>query len=85
MYEWLLEHARQLGINGGSAFRAIAGFGRDGRMREQQFFELAGEVPVLVEFIAGEAEADALLAALNKENVNLFYARMAAEFDVIGG
>jgi hypothetical protein len=40
-------------------------------------------VPVLVEFIASEAEADALLAALRKEAVHLFYARLAAEFDVI--
>ena len=26
LYEWLLEEARELGILGGSAFRAIAGF-----------------------------------------------------------
>jgi PII-like signaling protein len=83
VYEWLLEYAKNLGIHGGSAFRAIAGYGRHGKLHEQHFFELAGDVPVLVEFIAGEAEADALLAALRKENMHLFYARMAAEFDVI--
>jgi uncharacterized protein len=83
VYEWLLEYAKKFGIHGGSAFRAIAGFGRHGRMHEQHFFELAGDVPVLVEFIATEAEADALLAALRKENVHLFYARLATEFDVI--
>ncbi|MFT3790053.1 MAG: DUF190 domain-containing protein [Rudaea sp.] len=43
LYEWLLERARKLGIHGGSAFRAIAGYGRHGRLHEQQFFELAGE------------------------------------------
>ncbi len=84
MYEWLLEYAKKLGIHGGSAFRAIAGFGRHGRLHEQHFFELAGDVPVLVEFIASEAEADALIAALRKENVPLFYARLATEFDWIG-
>jgi PII-like signaling protein len=84
IYQWLLEYARKLGVHGGSAFRAIAGFGRDGRMHEQQFFELAGDVPVLVEFLATEAQADALLAALRKESVALFYVRMAAEFDVLG-
>ncbi|MDR3385683.1 MAG: DUF190 domain-containing protein [Rudaea sp.] len=83
MYEWLLEYAKKLGIHGGSAFRAIAGFGRHGRLHEQHFFELAGDVPVLVEFIASESEADALLAALRNENVNLFYARLATEFAVI--
>ena len=45
-YEWLLEQARALGIQGGSAFRAIAGFGRHGHLHEEHFFELAGEVPV---------------------------------------
>ena len=83
LYEWLLEYAKKLGVNGGSAFRAIAGFGRHGRLHEQHFFELAGDVPVLVEFILEEEHADALLAAMRKENVHLFYARLATEFDLI--
>ena len=83
MYEWLLEFAKTRGVHGGSAFRAMAGFGRHGRLHEQHFFELAGDVPVLVEFIASEAEADALIAALRAQDVHLFYARMAAEFDEI--
>jgi PII-like signaling protein len=80
MYEWLLERAKRLGIHGGSAFRAIAGFGRHGKLHEQHFFELAGDVPVLVEFILSGAEADALLADLQRENVALFYARLPGEF-----
>jgi uncharacterized protein len=83
MYEWLLEFAKARGVHGGSAFRAIAGFGRHGKLHEQHFFELAGDVPVLVEFILGEAEADTLVTALRAENVELFYARLPAEFDVI--
>ncbi|MGH8040763.1 MAG: DUF190 domain-containing protein [Rudaea sp.] len=83
MYEWLLEFAKANGIHGGSAFRAIAGFGRHGRLHEEHFFELAGDVPVLVEFIAGEVEADALIAALRAEQVHLFYARIVAEFEQI--
>jgi PII-like signaling protein len=83
VYEWLLEFARKHAIHGGSAFRAIAGYGRHGRLHEQHFFELAGDVPVLVEFICTEAEADALLAALRAQDVHLFYARIAAEFDTI--
>ena len=83
LYEWLLEFARQRGIHGGSAFRAIAGYGRHGHLHEQHFFELAGDVPVLVEFIAADVEADSLIAALREENVHLFYARLAIDFDVI--
>ena len=83
LYEWLLERAKALGVHGGSAFRAIAGFGRHGKFHEQHFFELAGDVPVLVEFILEETQADALIADLRREHVDLFYARVATEFDVI--
>ena len=82
LYEWLLARARELGVHGGSAFRAIAGFGRHGRLHEQHFFELAGDVPVLVEFILGEEQADALVELLRREKIHLFYARVATEFDV---
>lgn len=82
-YEWLLERAREIGVHGGSAFRAIAGFGRHGKLHEQHFFELAGDVPVLVEFILGDAEADALIELLRREKIHLFYARLPTEFDVI--
>jgi PII-like signaling protein len=83
LYEWLLEKAKKLGIHGGSAFRAIAGFGRHGQLHEQHFFELAGDVPVLVEFILTNELADALIANLRKEKVNLFFARLPTEFDQI--
>lgn len=80
LYEWLLERAKSLGIHGGSAFRAIAGYGRHGRLHEQQFFELAGEVPVLVEFLVDDGEAERLLALLRAEGVDLFYARLPAQY-----
>jgi Uncharacterized conserved protein len=50
--EWLLEQAKQHGLGGGSVFRAIAGFGRHGVLHEEQFFELADDLPVKVEFPA---------------------------------
>lgn len=83
LYEWLLEQARRQGLRGGSAFRAIAGFGRHGVLQEQHFFELAGESTVLVEFIASDAEAEALLALAKDDGAALFYARFAAEFGVL--
>jgi PII-like signaling protein len=84
VYEWLLEQAKTLGIHGGSAFRAIAGFGRHGRMHEQHFFELAGDVPVLVEFIVSEEQAEQFTHLLNSENLHPFYSRLAIEYGEIG-
>jgi PII-like signaling protein len=84
LYEWLLEHAKALGVLGGSAFRSIAGFGRHGVLHEQHFLELAGNLTIEVEFILSDEMADRLLESIRRENVDVVYARTAAEFGVIG-
>ncbi|MBE0612904.1 MAG: DUF190 domain-containing protein [Burkholderiales bacterium] len=84
MYEWLLEKAKKLGIPGGSAFRAVAGYGRHGVLHEQTFFELAGELPVEVLFITTTELADEFLAQLTREGMSLFYSRTEAEFGILG-
>jgi uncharacterized protein len=84
LYEWLLEHAKAIGVHGGSAFRAIAGFGRHGVLHEQQFFELAADLTVKVEFILTDEMADRLLESIRHEDVSVVYARTPAQFDVIG-
>jgi len=84
LYEWLLEHAKSLGIHGGSAFRAIEGFGRHGVLHARHFFELAGEMTIEVEFILTDDKANELLESLKRENVDVVYARFPAEFGVIG-
>ena len=83
LYEWLLEEAKKLGVPGGSVFRAIAGFGRHGRLHEESFFELAGELPVQVEFVLDTALADKLLEVLHMHKLNLLYVRYAVESGVL--
>jgi PII-like signaling protein len=85
LYEWLLERAKKLGIPGGSAFRAIAGFGRHGMMHEEGFFELAGNLPVQLEFIVSDVQADQLLAMIKSAGLNLVFARMPVEFGLTRG
>ncbi|MGH8713486.1 MAG: DUF190 domain-containing protein [Casimicrobiaceae bacterium] len=85
LFEWLLEQAKKTGIHGGSAFRAIAGFGRHGILHEEHFFELAADMTVQVEFVVTDAEAEALLALLVKERVSIFYVRVPGEFGTIEG
>ena len=80
-YEWLLDAAQGLGIAGGSAFRALAGFGRHGR-HDVGFFELAGELPVVVEFFVETSVADRLLKTIAEAGLKLVYARLAAEIGV---
>jgi PII-like signaling protein len=85
LFEWLLEQAKKQGIHGGSAFRAVAGFGRHGILHEEHFFELAADMTIQVEFVVTDDEADKLLALLREERVSIFYARVPAEFGVIEG
>ena len=85
IYEWLLEQAKHLGIRGGSAFKALAGFGRHGALHEDHFFELAGKLPVVVEFVISEEEADRFLTFVQTEEVTVFYTRTAIEFGWIKG
>src|SRR5579862_1547609 len=83
VWEWLLEQANALGIRGGSAFRAMAGFGRHHVLHESSFFELAGTLTVEVEFLVTEEEAQGLLEHLRQYPVRLFYARIPASFGIL--
>lgn len=84
LYEWLLEQAKKQGIHGGSAFKAIAGYGRHGVLHEQHFFELAGDNTVLVEFILDADETRTLLKIVHEDGAPLFWAKFPAEFGVAG-
>jgi PII-like signaling protein len=83
VWEWLLEEANRIGVRGGSAFKAMAGFGRHHVVHEAQFFELAGTLAVEIEFIVTDEEAQKLLGLLHREKVRLFYAHIPARFGVI--
>lgn len=83
LHEWLLEFARKSGLHGGSAFRAVAGFGRHGVMHEEHFYELASNVPVEVVFLITDEEAERFLGLLKNEKINFFYAKIPAEYGAI--
>ena len=82
-WEWLLREANRMGIRGGSAFRAMAGFGHHHVLHESSFFELAGSLAVEVEFIVTEDEAAKLLAMVENEGIRAIYARIPAAFGIL--
>jgi PII-like signaling protein len=84
-YEWLLEQAKKAGIRGGSAMRAIAGYGRHGVLHEDHFFELAGDLAVTVEFVVTEEEATRLIDMVGAENASVFYVKIPVEFGLSNG
>lgn len=80
LYEWILEKALKGGIRGGSAFRAIAGYGRHSSLREEHFFELAKALPVEILFIINQKEFDYLFALFKEEKIDLFYSTSPVDF-----
>ncbi|HUO44951.1 MAG TPA: DUF190 domain-containing protein [Burkholderiales bacterium] len=85
LYEWLIEQAKKLGIGGGTVLRGIAGFGRHGILHEQHFLELAGDLPLEVEILADEQEAEKLLQLIARENISMVYVKIPAEIGTING
>jgi PII-like signaling protein len=71
-----------MGIGGGTALRAVAGFGRHGRLHEEAFFELAGDLPVEIEFLVSTEQAEQLLVLLKTESLRLFYVAIPAEYGI---
>ena len=71
LWEWLLEEANRMGVAGGSAFRAMAGFGQHRVLHEDRFFELQGSLAIEIEFIVTEDEAQRLLERLSHEKVRV--------------
>lgn len=85
LYEWLLEQAKAMGVPRGTAFRAIADFGRRKVMHEQHFFELAGEITVRVDFLLTPADKDRLLQVVEAEKLKIPYAVFPVEYGITEG
>jgi len=82
-WEWLLMRANKLGIRGGSAFRAMAGFGRHHRMHEDKIFQLVSTQTVEIEFIVTGDEARLLTDEIEKEKLHVFVAQVPAHFGIL--
>lgn len=85
LFDWILGHAKAMGIHGGSAFCATAGFGRHGIIHEQRFVELAADLTIVVEFIITRIEADALIELLRREKISVFCTLTGTEVLLLDG
>jgi PII-like signaling protein len=53
-------------------------------LHEDNFFELAGDLPVQVEFILNDEQANQLLGLITAEGLNLPFVRYAVEAGTTG-
>ncbi len=83
VWEWLLIHANKICIRGGSAFKAMKGFGRHHTLAAEKFFDFAGSAVIEIEFIVTDQEGQQLLNLIHQEKIPLFYACIPARFGEI--
>lgn len=82
VWEWLLSHAKEIGIRGGSAFKGTGGFGRGHILARHPLFELVGSQTVEIEFLVSGEEASRLLEWVREQKIRIFYSSSPARFAV---
>jgi uncharacterized protein len=66
LYETIIRMAREQGLAGATALRAIEGFGASGRVHSVKVLHLSGDVPIVVEIIDTPERIAAFLPTLDK-------------------
>jgi PII-like signaling protein len=61
LYEWIVEQARQEGLQGATVLKGFYGLGPDGSVLEEHSWSISQELPVIVEVIDEPARIEALL------------------------
>jgi PII-like signaling protein len=66
VYEAIIRAAREQGLAGATAFRAIEGFGGNGRVHSVKVLHLSGDVPIIVEIVDKPERIAAFLPTVDK-------------------
>ncbi|WP_320171255.1 DUF190 domain-containing protein [Maridesulfovibrio sp.] len=79
---WILKAARDLGVRGATLFSGKEGFGHDGRLHTDNYFDLQ-DPPVQVAMALTHEECDKLMAILKEGGLRVFYTKSAIEFGFV--
>ncbi len=80
---WLLEFARGKNVPGATLYGGAEGFGVNGRVHSAHFFDLADQ-PMEIVMVVEESKAAELVAALEHEEIEVFYVKVPVEFGRVG-
>ncbi|AAC06718.1 DUF190 domain-containing protein [Aquifex aeolicus] len=70
-YKYLLERAKERGLEGATVFRAIAGYGKTKEIRKHKLFQLRSSLPVVVEIIDEEEKIKRFLEEIKGKHNGL--------------
>ena len=79
IHEWLIEKAKEIGIEGATVIEALEGYGRNKNLHSATFFELVDE-PIEIIFLADEERCKKLFEMIKEENLSIFYSKSKIEF-----
>ena len=79
IHEWLIEKAKEIGIEGATVIEALEGYGRNKNLHSATFFELVDE-PIEIIFLADEERCKKLFEMIKEENLSIFYSKSKTEF-----
>lgn len=77
--KWILELAREMGVRGATLTSATTGFGHDGRLHSDRYFDLEDR-PQQVTMALGPQELEQIMSRLAKEELNIFYTKTPISF-----
>jgi len=79
IHKWLINKAKDIGIEGVTVIDAMEGYGRDKNIHSAGFFELVDQ-PIEIIMNADEQKITKLLEDISKEKLGIFYSKTKAEF-----
>ena len=71
LYQYLVELARDKGINGATVFRGIMGYGASSKIQSSRFWELTEKLPVVIEFIDRSDKLEQFYAEIEEDLLNM--------------
>ncbi|MDF1575586.1 MAG: DUF190 domain-containing protein [Bacteroidales bacterium] len=67
LYQYLVEKAKEKGINGATVFRGIMGYGASSKIHSSRFWELTEKLPVVIELVDETIKLKAFYAEIEEE------------------
>lgn len=77
--DWILDQARQVGVQGATMMPGKAGFGHDGRFHSESYFDLEDR-PVQVVMAVRTEKFAPLMERIKSCGLRIFYTRAPIEF-----
>lgn len=76
---WIVAKAKEMGVQGATLFAGKEGFGHDGLLRSENFFDYQ-DAPLMVTLALTYDECERLMACLEENNLRIFYTKSRVSF-----